>query len=144
MSWVKAKPGESFESLIKRFKKAVEGSGILADLKKHEFYEKPSAKRKRKQAAARKRALKNQKKMARFSARKVSNVNFKWNKDRTKKIPLPPPKKFTPKKDFKKGGSYKPKYSNNQSRPQSTKPSSNRPSSNRPQNTRPQDKGNKS
>ena len=56
MSWVKAKPNESFESLMKRFKKAVERSGILADYKKHEVYEKPSVKRKRKQAAARKRA----------------------------------------------------------------------------------------
>ncbi|KKM69025.1 hypothetical protein LCGC14_1454930, partial [marine sediment metagenome] len=42
MSWVKARSGESFESLMNRFKKVVEKSGILADLKRHEFYEKPS------------------------------------------------------------------------------------------------------
>jgi len=103
MSWAKAKPGESFESLMKRFKKAVERSGILADLKKHEFYEKPSVKRKRKQAAARKRALKRQKKLARLASRRGTNKNFKWNKDRTKKIPLPPPKKMSTKtKDFKR------------------------------------------
>lgn len=104
MSWVKARSGESFESLMNRFKKVVEKSGILADLKRHEFYEKPSVRRKRKQAAASKRALTKQKKLARHADKAVKNINFKWNKDHTKKIPLPPPRKFTPKKDFTKGG----------------------------------------
>ena len=54
MAHVKAKPGESFESMWKRFKRSVEKAGILSDLKKHEYYEKPSVKRKKKQAAARK------------------------------------------------------------------------------------------
>jgi len=103
MSWVKAKPGENIESLLKRFKKAVERSGILGDLKKNEYYEKPSVQKKRKQAAARKRALKREKKLARLAARKGKNKNFKWNKDRTKKIPMPPPKKMANKtKDFKR------------------------------------------
>jgi small subunit ribosomal protein S21 len=114
MSWVKAKAGESFESLMKRFKKAVERSGILTDLKKHEFYEKPSVKRKRKQAAARKRAIKNAKKVERSSARKGKNINFKWNKDHTKKIPLPPPRKYVPKKkDFKSSGPSKSRFTKN-------------------------------
>ncbi len=117
MSCVKAKPGESFESLIRRFKKAVERSGILADLKKHAYYEKPSVKRKRKQEAARKRAIKKQKKFARFTNKANTNKNFKWNKDKTKKIPMAPPKKFTPKKDFKKSGSIRPKFNKGQSRP---------------------------
>jgi len=97
MSWVIARPGENIESLLRRFKKAVENSGILADIKKNEFYEKPSIRKKRKQAAARKRAIKKEKKMAGQSARKRSNQNFKWNRDRTKKLPLPPPKKYTPR-----------------------------------------------
>ena len=100
MSWVKLKPGESFESLMKRFKKAVERSGILSDLRKHEFYEKPSVQRKRKQAAARKRAVKRQRKIG--QAKSHSGANFKWNKDHTKKIPMPPPKKMEARaKDFK-------------------------------------------
>lgn len=103
MSWVKARSGESFESLMNRFKKVVEKSGILADLKKHEFYEKPSIRQKRKQAAARKRALTKQKKLVRHADKAVKNINFKWNRDHTKKIPLPPPRKFIPKKNFTKG-----------------------------------------
>lgn len=90
MAFVKAKPNESIDSLLKRFKRAVEKSGVLSDLKKHEFYDKPSVKRKKKQAAARKRALKREKKLAARKARVGTNKNFKWNKDRTKKIPLKP------------------------------------------------------
>jgi small subunit ribosomal protein S21 len=101
MSWVKARKGESIENLLKRFKKAVESSGILSDFKKHERYEKPSVKRKRKQAAARKRVLKAEK---RKKAPKARNLNWKWNKDRTKKIPLYKSSKFN---RFKK--STKPK-----------------------------------
>lgn len=114
MSWAKAKLGESFESLMRRFKKAVERSGVLADLKRHEFYEKPSVRKKRKQEAAKKRALKKQKKLARHFARAVKNINFKWNKDRTKKIPLPPPRKFTQKKDYTKSGPKKDYTKNSQ------------------------------
>lgn len=48
--------GEYFESLMRRFKKSVEKANTLQDARKHEFYEKPSAQRKREKAAARKRA----------------------------------------------------------------------------------------
>jgi len=109
MSWVTAKPNESFESLMKRFKKAVERAGILADYKKSEYFEKPSVKRKRKMAAARKRALKRQKKMARFKAQSGTGQNFRWNKDHTKKLPLAPPKK---KPDYKKNFSNKKGFTN--------------------------------
>ncbi len=37
-----AREGESIEALIKRFKKKVNKSEILKDIKKHMFYEKPS------------------------------------------------------------------------------------------------------
>lgn len=88
MSWVKAKPGESFESLFRRFKKAVERAGILADYRKHEFYEKPSIKKRRKRAAAQKRAAKQNKKLARMSTRHTSSSgDFRWSSDRTKKLP---------------------------------------------------------
>ncbi len=43
---------ENFERALKRFKKKCEKAGILADLRKHRHYEKPSEKRKRKLNAA--------------------------------------------------------------------------------------------
>lgn len=58
MAEVKAQDGEDFERLLKRFKKEVEKAGILSELKKREFYEKPSEKKKRRLKAARRRAMK--------------------------------------------------------------------------------------
>ena len=46
---------ESLESAIKRGKRKCARSGILADARKREHYEKPSVKRKKKAEAARKR-----------------------------------------------------------------------------------------
>ncbi len=43
---------------IRKFKKKVQDSGILQELKEKEFYEKPSMRRKRAKAAARARWLK--------------------------------------------------------------------------------------
>ena len=58
------KEGESFEQAFRRFKKQVEKAGILSEVKKREHYEKPSIKNKKKQLAARKRALKKIKKLS--------------------------------------------------------------------------------
>ena len=58
MTLVKVREGEPFESVMRRFKKMCEKAGILSEIRKREFYEKPSIKKKKKQAAARKRALK--------------------------------------------------------------------------------------
>lgn len=41
---------------MRRFKKSVEKANTLQDARKHEFYEKPTTKRKREKAAAKKRA----------------------------------------------------------------------------------------
>lgn len=46
---------EKFESLMRRFKKAVDKDNTMQDFRKHEFYEKPSETRKRNKAAAKKR-----------------------------------------------------------------------------------------
>ena len=54
MPGIKIREGENFESAYRRFKKQVEKAGVLSDLRKREYYEKPSEKRKKKQAAARK------------------------------------------------------------------------------------------
>ncbi len=56
MPGVKLKhPNESFESLMRRFKKAVEKSDIIKILREYEAYEKPSERKKRLHAAAIKR-----------------------------------------------------------------------------------------
>ena len=50
---------------MKRFKKQCEKAGILSELKRREYYDKPSVRKKKKAAAARKRALKTMRRMAR-------------------------------------------------------------------------------
>lgn len=52
---VKVRPGESFDSLLRRFKKETVKSGIIQDLRKHEYYVSPSQKRRLKSEQARKR-----------------------------------------------------------------------------------------
>jgi small subunit ribosomal protein S21 len=64
MPGVKIKESESFENALRRFKKQVEKTGILSEIRKREHYEKPSIKRKKKALAARKRAMKKMRKMA--------------------------------------------------------------------------------
>ena len=55
MAEVIAEENESFENLLKRFNRRVQQSGILSEIRHREFYEKPSVKRKRKEAAMRRR-----------------------------------------------------------------------------------------
>ena len=58
MPAVVVRDGESFDSALKRFKKLCEKTGILSEIKKREYFEKPSVKRKKKMLAAKKRAIK--------------------------------------------------------------------------------------
>jgi small subunit ribosomal protein S21 len=46
------KEGENINQALRRFKKKVEESGILEELRLKEFYEKPTTERKRKKGAA--------------------------------------------------------------------------------------------
>lgn len=62
MPGVRLKDGESFESIVRRFKKQCERAGILAEVRKRECYEKPSLIKKKKLQQARKRASYNNKK----------------------------------------------------------------------------------
>ncbi len=55
MSEVRLKENESLDSALKRFKRSCAKSGVLAEVRKREHYEKPSVKRKKKSEAARKR-----------------------------------------------------------------------------------------
>jgi len=56
LSHVVAGENESFESLLKRFNKRVQQDGVLAEIRHREFFEKPSVKRKRKEAAKRRKS----------------------------------------------------------------------------------------
>ena len=55
MPAVKVKENEPVDVAIRRFKRACEKAGVLSDVRKREFYEKPTQERKRKKAAAVKR-----------------------------------------------------------------------------------------
>ena len=56
MTGVVAGNNESFESLLKRFNKRVQQAGILSEARHREYFEKPSIKRKRKEAAKKRKA----------------------------------------------------------------------------------------
>ncbi|MDA8330172.1 MAG: 30S ribosomal protein S21 [Candidatus Dormibacteria bacterium] len=58
MSEVKLREGESFESALRRFNKKIKQNGVLTEVRRREFYEKPSVRRKKKTMAARKRRAK--------------------------------------------------------------------------------------
>jgi small subunit ribosomal protein S21 len=55
MPSVRVRENEYFDAALRRFKRACEKAGVLAELRRREFYEKPTQERKRKKAAAVKR-----------------------------------------------------------------------------------------
>ena len=55
---IRVKENEPFDVALRRFKRTIEKLGLLPDLRAREFYEKPTAERKRKKAAAVKRHYK--------------------------------------------------------------------------------------
>ena len=57
MPGIRVKEGESFESALRRFKKKCEKAGVLADLRRHQHFEKPSERRKRKLNAAKRKRM---------------------------------------------------------------------------------------
>ncbi len=58
MAEVKVGKNETLDSALRRFKRTCQKAGVLAEARKHEHYEKPSVKRKKKSEAARKRKAK--------------------------------------------------------------------------------------
>ncbi|HIP52472.1 MAG TPA: 30S ribosomal protein S21 [Chromatiales bacterium] len=69
MPSVRVRENEPFEIAMRRFKRSCEKAGVLAEVRRREFYEKPTAERKRKAAAAVKRHLK-----------KLSRENRRWER----------------------------------------------------------------
>ena len=57
MPTVRVRENEPFEVAMRRFKRACEKAGVLAEVHRREYYEKPSVRRKRKQAEARRRGF---------------------------------------------------------------------------------------
>ncbi|MCP3673087.1 MAG: 30S ribosomal protein S21 [Gammaproteobacteria bacterium] len=68
MPAVRVKENEPFDIALRRFKRSCEKAGVLAEVRRREFYEKPTSIRKRKKAAAVKRSLK---KVSRENASRV-------------------------------------------------------------------------
>jgi small subunit ribosomal protein S21 len=66
---IRLRENEPFEAALRRFKKSIEKEGVLSEVKKREHYEKPSVKRKKKEAA---RIRKLRKKQLRSEARAAS------------------------------------------------------------------------
>ena len=68
MPAVKVKDNEPIDIALRRFKRSCEKAGVLSEVRRREFYEKPTQERKRKRAAAVKRHLK---KLSRDGARRT-------------------------------------------------------------------------
>lgn len=68
MPSVRVKENEPFEVALRRFKRTCEKAGVLTEVRRREFYEKPTSVRKRKAAAAVKRQMK---RVSRENARHV-------------------------------------------------------------------------
>jgi len=66
---VTLKSNENIESLVRRFKKGIEKSGIMKEMRKREFYEKPSDIARRDRV----RRKKNQQREAKMAERRESN-----------------------------------------------------------------------
>lgn len=58
MAKIKVKDNEELEHALRRFKKECQKSGIISDIRRHEYYEKPSVRRKKKALAAQRKLKK--------------------------------------------------------------------------------------
>ncbi|AXN02348.1 30S ribosomal protein S21 [Candidatus Purcelliella pentastirinorum] len=68
MPVIKIRENEPFDIALRRFKRSCEKAGILAEIRKREFYEKPTTERKRAKASAIKRTMK---KLIRENSRRI-------------------------------------------------------------------------
>ncbi|WWP00298.1 MAG: 30S ribosomal protein S21 [Candidatus Dasytiphilus stammeri] len=68
MPIIKVRENEPFDIALRRFKRCCEKAGILSEIRRREYYEKPTTERKRAKASAIKRLSK---KLARESARRI-------------------------------------------------------------------------
>ncbi|EOG1480160.1 30S ribosomal protein S21 [Klebsiella pneumoniae] len=73
MPVIKVRENEPFDVALRRFKRSCEKAGVLAEVRRREFYEKPTTERKRAKASAVKRHAK---KLARENARLLVCTNL--------------------------------------------------------------------
>jgi len=64
---IRLQEGESLENALRRFKRKVQTEDIIKEVKRHSYYLKPGEKRRVKQALARKRARKRNRKDGSFA-----------------------------------------------------------------------------
>lgn len=67
MPKVITRDGEPFQVTLRRFKKSCEKASLLSDVKKNRFFEKPSVKKRRELNAAKRKAVKQARRSARYS-----------------------------------------------------------------------------
>ena len=58
MAKVKVNDNEELDHALRRFKKECQKSGIISEIRRHEYYEKPSVRRKKKLLAAQRKQKK--------------------------------------------------------------------------------------
>lgn len=66
MPKVVGRENEPFDILLKRFKKKCEKAAILSDIKKNQYFEKPSVRKRREENVAKRKMVKAMRKMKRF------------------------------------------------------------------------------
>jgi small subunit ribosomal protein S21 len=76
---VKVQEGESIESALRRFKRKVQQEDIIKDIKKHSFYLKPGDRRRAKQALARKRTRKKQRREVEYERGRRDRSTTRWS-----------------------------------------------------------------
>lgn len=62
LTQIQVRPNESLDSALKRFKKQLQQTGILKEAREHEYYEKPSDKKRKAIAAATRKRIRNEEK----------------------------------------------------------------------------------
>ena len=67
MAEIRLQEGESLENALRRFKRKVQSEDIIKEVKRHSYYLKPGEKKRVKQALARKRARKKNRKEGSFA-----------------------------------------------------------------------------
>jgi small subunit ribosomal protein S21 len=87
---VKAEYGDDNERLLRRFKRVIESSGILSEIKKREYFKSAGQKRKERHIKAIKNAKKRQAKMERMVDYDSKKVNTRpYNSNRNNSPPTP-------------------------------------------------------
>lgn len=60
MAETEKRPGESIDKVLRRFKRKLKDEGVIDEIKKREYYEKPSELRKKRENAAKRRTRRQQ------------------------------------------------------------------------------------